>query len=148
MLSSFGHFGRDVLTKTCRLRTHGAGFAPPRDEPRSVEPYLTPPVEDMAKPTPAAAVNDRNVEEMQASLILTSLRTAPTDGLEQLTSALLVGDLDALHSTRSQLTPSRPLLTPMSSRSLPRAMRITLPGIIWSTRTRSACVPSLPSWRR
>lgn len=91
-----------VLTKTCRLRNQGAGYAPLRDEPRRVEPYLTPPVEDIAKPAPAAS--DRNMEEMQASLILTSLKTAPTDGLEQLTSALLVSSLDGLYLSQTNAT--------------------------------------------
>lgn len=75
-----------------QLRNQGAGHGPHKEKPRSLQPYLTPPVEDAPKHSSVATV-DRNVEEMQASLILTSLRAAPTDGVEQLTSALLVSSL-------------------------------------------------------
>lgn len=74
-----------------RLRNRGAGYAPRKDEPGRGEPYLTPPVED-ASHLRSPLASEKNVEEMQASLVLSSLRTAPTDGLDQLTSALLVSD--------------------------------------------------------
>ena len=85
-----------LTTSLTRLRNQGAGYAPPRHEPRSVEPYLTPPVEDIVQKSPAptatTSLGERNVEQMQTCLILASLKSAPTDGLEQLTAALLVSD--------------------------------------------------------
>jgi hypothetical protein len=53
-----------------------------------LEPYLTPPVEDVYRPLPVDR-DERNLEEMQTSLILTSLKKRPAEGVEQLTSALL-----------------------------------------------------------
>jgi hypothetical protein len=57
-----------------------------------LEPYLTPPVEDVYRPLPVDR-DERNLEEMQTSLILTSLKKRPAEGVEQLTSALLVRPL-------------------------------------------------------
>jgi hypothetical protein len=57
-----------------------------------LEPYLTPPVEDVYRPLPVER-DERNLEEMQTSLILTSLKNRPAEGVEQLTSALLVRHL-------------------------------------------------------
>jgi hypothetical protein len=59
------------------------------DEPRRTAPYLTPPVEDRDQPPPPNKVPERTVDEMQASLILTSLCQPPAQGVDQLTSALL-----------------------------------------------------------
>ncbi|VUC22041.1 unnamed protein product [Clonostachys rosea] len=59
------------------------------DEPRRTAPYLTPPVEDRDRLPPPNKVPERSVDEMQASLILTSLCQPPAQGVDQLTSALL-----------------------------------------------------------
>lgn len=75
------------------MRKQGAGYGTPKQKPSRTEPYLTPPVEDREKslpPVPPEPAAERSVEELQASLILTSLKQAPAEGVEQLTSALLV----------------------------------------------------------
>lgn len=75
------------------MRKQGHGYGTPQQKPSRTEPYLTPPVEDREKSVPPVATQptaERSVEELQAALILTGLKQAPTDGVEQLTSALLV----------------------------------------------------------
>jgi hypothetical protein len=95
-----------VLDFIEQLRNQGDGYGIPVDKSRRMEPYLTPPIEDretvkpLPKSSPPAA--GRTVEEMQASLILASLRQAPTEGVELLTSALLVSEIfPATNQTQS-----------------------------------------------
>lgn len=70
-----------------QLRKQGAGRAPSKENLSREEPYLTPPVEDAVPRGPAG--EERNVEEMQASLVLASLKQSPPSALDQLVSALL-----------------------------------------------------------
>lgn len=86
-----------------QMRKQGAGHGPPTNRSRRMEPYLTPPVEDRDRDQDkdhdtsfASATVERSVEELQASLILSSLSQAPTNGVEQLTSALLVSQIPLL----------------------------------------------------
>lgn len=75
------------------MRKKGHGYGTPQQKPSRTEPYLTPPVEDREKSVPPVATQptaERSVEELQAALILTGLKQTPIDGVEQLTSALLV----------------------------------------------------------
>lgn len=72
-----------------QLRKQGAGFAPSKESLSREEPYLTPPVEDVAHGASSWSSGERNVEEMQASLVLASLRQSPPSALDQLVSALL-----------------------------------------------------------
>ncbi|KAG9254936.1 uncharacterized protein F5Z01DRAFT_621131 [Emericellopsis atlantica] len=95
-----------------QLRTQGAGFAPPKDQQPAgrQQPYLTPPVEDITHPQPSA----RSIEEMQASLVLSSLSTSESrTGMEQLISALVseadssvlssIADADAVNIANKEL---------------------------------------------
>lgn len=70
-----------------QLRKQGAGRAPSKESLSREEPYLTPPVEDIVHRAPAG--EERNVEEMQASLVLASLKQSAPSALDQLVSALL-----------------------------------------------------------
>merc|ERR1712000_436488 len=95
-----------------QLRTQGAGFAPPKHQQPAgrQQPYLTPPVEDTTHPQPSA----RSIEEMQASLVLSSLSTSESrTGMEQLISALVseadssvlssIADADAVNIANKEL---------------------------------------------
>ncbi|RDA87686.1 hypothetical protein CP532_3819 [Ophiocordyceps camponoti-leonardi (nom. inval.)] len=76
-----------VLDFIEQLRRQGAGYGPRRNEPRRVPcPFSSQPVHDGPL---AGSTLERSLEEMQLSLTLVSLRERPTDGIEQLTSALL-----------------------------------------------------------
>lgn len=70
-----------------QLRKQGAGHAPSKESLSHEEAYLTPPVEETSPRRPAG--EERNVEEMQASLVLASLKQSPPSSLDQLVSALL-----------------------------------------------------------
>jgi len=84
--------GRGPLMLTLspnRLRHQGAGYGSRRNESKRV-PYPSPPTQrDSSCPLPGSAL-ERKVEEMQVSLNLIGLQQKRSDGINQLTSALLV----------------------------------------------------------
>ncbi|GJN77519.1 hypothetical protein PLIIFM63780_001010 [Purpureocillium lilacinum] len=77
-----------VLDFIEQLRHQGAGYGSRRNESKRV-PYPSPPTQrDSSCPLPGSAL-ERKVEEMQVSLNLIGLQQKRSDGINQLTSALL-----------------------------------------------------------
>ncbi|KAG5996925.1 hypothetical protein E4U54_002468 [Claviceps lovelessii] len=71
-----------------QLRNKGAGYGPRQAESKVITHALPPLPPDSAGPARGSAL-DRKVEEMQVCLNLISLKQRRSDGIEQLTSALL-----------------------------------------------------------
>lgn len=76
------------LIKFYRLRHQGAGYGPRQEEPKWL-PAKALPAETPEAPLKGSAL-DRQLKEMQVSLTLTGLQRDRNEGLEQLTSTLLV----------------------------------------------------------
>ncbi|POR37916.1 Uncharacterized protein TPAR_01884 [Tolypocladium paradoxum] len=77
-----------VLDFIEQLRHQGAGYGSRQNESKRV-PYPSPPTQrNSATPLPGSAL-ERTVEEMQVSLNLIGLRQKRSEGIDQLTSALL-----------------------------------------------------------
>ncbi len=77
------------LTDNRRLRRQGAGYGARHNEQKWV-PYPSPAPQQSESPGPLlGSTLGRQVDEMQASLNLIGLKQKPSDGIDQLTSALL-----------------------------------------------------------